>query len=379
MINAEKKPQLNSLTGIRFFASIHVVLFHYLLGEPVEKISQNLSNFVGYGYSGVSLFFVLSGFILAYNYSNMETLNPRKLKRFWIARFARVYPLYLIALFLSSPSIFDRILHATSAYSSNELMASLLLSPFLFQAWTPWTACNWNCPGWSLSVEAFFYALFPFICIYLYKLSTRKLLFNFFLFWIISVIPPLVYLFLASSHEASDLWHDFIMYCPIFHISQFTIGVLTGILFTKSLENNFVCTSRINKILESKIDLSIVILLFIIILFCSNVKIPSILINNGLLAPLFATSIYILSVRKKGLSKFLALPCLTLLGEASYSIYILHVPINSLLRKIGEKIGYIQIVSSNFLFIRIFLLIGISILVFSLIEKPARRMIIRYI
>ena len=110
---------------------------------------------------GVSFFFVLSGFILVYTYAGRE-IDKRD---FYQARFARIYPAYLfspaalVAVFLlrrienARPVL--RIRGAPLRPGDRSLVLLLL------QAWLPAAALSWNAVAWSLSVEAFFYAIFP--------------------------------------------------------------------------------------------------------------------------------------------------------------------------------------------------------------------------
>src|SRR5580698_8802877 len=95
-----RMPAIRSLTGARFVAALLVVCFHFVPLAPgwVNSILRN-------GYLGVPFFFVLSGFILTYNYAS----DPQQrivARSFWMARFARIYPIYLVALVLSLPFFF---------------------------------------------------------------------------------------------------------------------------------------------------------------------------------------------------------------------------------------------------------------------------------
>src|SRR5438128_7044986 len=83
---------LKPLTGLRFLAALLVVLYHVDLASRLP-----LSPIVGIGYVGVSFFFVLSGFILAYTYLDAHGRLNRSRGAFWGARIARVYPVYLVA------------------------------------------------------------------------------------------------------------------------------------------------------------------------------------------------------------------------------------------------------------------------------------------
>ncbi|HVE66393.1 MAG TPA: acyltransferase, partial [Thermoanaerobaculia bacterium] len=163
--DSASRPVLPALTGLRFVAAMAVVLYHV----PMKPFaSETATRLTAYGYLGVSLFFVLSGFILTYTYIDPHTGALRgSVRDFWWARVARIYPVYLIALLLSLPIfLIFRVLVAAPAARPPALL-SAALTPLLLQAWWPTTATQWNTPGWSLSVELFFYALFPFAAVWL--------------------------------------------------------------------------------------------------------------------------------------------------------------------------------------------------------------------
>src|SRR3982751_5592338 len=79
-------PHLRALTGLRFFAAFWVVAVHATEGGMVGW-PAGLRQFISSGWLAVSLFFVLSGFILAVNYGNRSKIDRPS---FWVARFARV-------------------------------------------------------------------------------------------------------------------------------------------------------------------------------------------------------------------------------------------------------------------------------------------------
>jgi peptidoglycan/LPS O-acetylase OafA/YrhL len=167
------RPRLPAVTSFRFFAAFHVVIFHFqamkvYLG-PVWF--QKLSSI---GYVGVSFFFVLSGFILVYTYAG----RPLKLGQFWRARFARIYPAYAFSLLLTGPFFFYAMLKFDIPFfvwpkAHAKLVVALVLG--LLQAWVPQAALAWNSVAWSLSVEAFFYLLFPFLLLILIRRPQTQL------------------------------------------------------------------------------------------------------------------------------------------------------------------------------------------------------------
>ena len=185
MKSARREP-LPALTSIRFFAAAWVVFFHlrdYINLGPFERVA-------GYGFCGVTLFFVLSGFILAYNYLDRDT----PARDFWRARFARVYPAYLFALLLACPVLYHNVEHSRFAMVSKGWTSIALL-----QAWIPSRALIWNDPGWSLSAEAFFYAVFPFLLYPIARLARKHLAATLAVLWAISLLPTVFYAFLLPD------------------------------------------------------------------------------------------------------------------------------------------------------------------------------------
>src|SRR5690242_17436535 len=159
------RPVLKPLTGLRFLAAMAVVAYH-ALDALVPHAPGYLSRLASHGYLGVSLFFVLSGFILTYTYIEPDSGALRgSAREFWWARIARVYPMYTAALVVALPVfLLYRIALAPPEARAQATIAAGL-TPMLLQGWWPPAACQWNCPGWSLSVEMFFYAIFPFLAV----------------------------------------------------------------------------------------------------------------------------------------------------------------------------------------------------------------------
>ena len=97
---------LDALTGLRFLAALHVVLFHF--GKTlVAATPEGVRHWVGAGYSAVGVFFVLSGFVLAWNYLDGDGRMQAGPRAFWAARVARVYPVYALTFLLSAPATIE--------------------------------------------------------------------------------------------------------------------------------------------------------------------------------------------------------------------------------------------------------------------------------
>ena len=99
------KNQLDALTGLRFLAALHVVVFHSR--SLFSAAPQAIQDFLFTGSVAVALFFTLSGFVLTINYAAPDRSAIPNLRQFWAARFARIYPLYLVAFILFTPAVFS--------------------------------------------------------------------------------------------------------------------------------------------------------------------------------------------------------------------------------------------------------------------------------
>ncbi len=157
---------LPSLTGLRWCAALAVWAYHLRnVGFFSGRSEELLSRVVGGGDTGVSLFFVLSGFVLAW--SHRDETSPQ---RFWWARIARIAPLHLTALALAVAVVAPVVPEIVSPSRGSVVANALLIS-----AWRPdwWQAGN---PvSWSLVCEAAFYATFPLLTLVLRRVSTTAL------------------------------------------------------------------------------------------------------------------------------------------------------------------------------------------------------------
>ena len=96
-------PTLNALTGARFVAALLVVFNHFI---RIEGGPNWLNTLFSNGGHGVEFFFILSGFILSYSYLTRFNLRHNFFREFWIARCARIVPVYWFALIISIPLLF---------------------------------------------------------------------------------------------------------------------------------------------------------------------------------------------------------------------------------------------------------------------------------
>ena len=128
------------LTSLRFFAAMYVVLYHSL-APMVASVGHHpsLEQAISLGFVSVSFFFFLSGYILSVAYLSDGRKFPGK-TLFYSARFARIYPLYILTLILDTPDWFVAHARGYGGYLSAIRPTSLVFGEhmLMLQAWTPW-------------------------------------------------------------------------------------------------------------------------------------------------------------------------------------------------------------------------------------------------
>ena len=231
--------RLDALTGGRFVAAFHVLLFHY--GGPLAASAPAWADRLREGgYIAVSFFFVLSGFVLAYHYAGATERGELDVRGFWINRFSRIYPVYLVGLLSMVPLALYPPWNARvfGAASVTAKAATFIAHAALLQAWVPQLATSWNLPGWSVSVEAFFYFCFP-VAVFLLTPARRpaQLLAVMVALWLVSVAISCGYLVALpdgvseATHDSSGRWITALKFNPLVRLPEFVFGVCLGRLY----------------------------------------------------------------------------------------------------------------------------------------------------
>lgn len=363
---------LPALTGLRFLAGFHVVLFHYL---DRDGMPGWLANVLSSGPNSVTLFFVLSGFILAYSYLGAETDVTVPRRAFWVARFARVYPVYLLGLVLAAPVFVGRVLQQQGVTGESLLTVAGIGTAVggLLQAWIPAAACEWNCPGWSLSVEAFFYLVFPFAALPVLRMGPRRLLLALGLSALVGLLLMGGWLYglhltvTPGSPVEPEAWKTVGAYNPLLRLPQFLCGVFLGRLF---------CLRQRDARVSAPFDRAMVAvgLTTSLVLMAMTWGYPALYFKDMALLPGFACLIWGLAGGVEPLSRALARPAMVALGEASYALYLLHSPLNNWLHAVDVYLRLGWWSRGPVFFTGYALLcVAVSLLVFRHVEEPARR------
>jgi peptidoglycan/LPS O-acetylase OafA/YrhL len=343
--------KIEQVNVTRFMAAMCIVVFHFGRDVPMLNSAPFLFNNSNIG---VSFFYVLSGFIMmiAYRRGNVE-IAPAE---YWKNRIARIYPVYLLGLLA-----FLMVKHFMLQQQVSE-GKNILLNLTALQAWVPGEALSYNNPGWSISVECFFYLIFPFLLNRLYTKGRASI-----------YVPATVALwigtqvftewFLRSSHYKGfpSESHDLVYYLPLIHLNQFLIGNLAGLWFERVQTRSY--------------DMAILGLYGAFLLL---LKFCPLYYHNGAMAPVFAGLIVLLAANTGIISRVFRLQPLSYLGEISYGIYILQVPVHMAMWQVCEK-RWPQLVQDPTLFFFSYtvVLIVVSAASYELVENPARKAIKR--
>jgi peptidoglycan/LPS O-acetylase OafA/YrhL len=345
--------EIKQLTFTRFIAAFVIILFHY--GQNSFPFNTGmLHHFARESAFAVSYFFCLSGYILSHVYYGSELNN----KQFFIKRIARIYPLYFtgfIVVLISIILLFDALPKGSS----------IILQLLGLHAWAPGMALEINYPSWSLSVELFFYACFPFLIKAAKKISFQKIIASVLLFWIISGITHIL-LVKNCSDEFSV--QEFILYNPLFHLNAFIFGIGANII-----------VQRIKgKIRRNDRTLLFVFLMAITGMFfivaTDNPLLPW--GHNGLFAPLFVAMIIPLHLGGHIISRIFSLKIFIFAGEISYAMYILQHPVRIWFEEFMKRL-HITTGPSAMFYTFLAVLIIISSCAFLGIEKPLRKKLVK--
>jgi peptidoglycan/LPS O-acetylase OafA/YrhL len=145
---------IKGLTGLRGFAALWVCIYHYTYENDFGWILTPLAHA---GHHGVPIFFILSGFILAYIYGKRFAEGREGYWHFLLLRVARIYPLHLVVLLFIGASVYYGFRQPASHDTPESFIAGLAM----VHAWGFTPAISWNEPSWSVSTEFFAYLLFP--------------------------------------------------------------------------------------------------------------------------------------------------------------------------------------------------------------------------
>jgi peptidoglycan/LPS O-acetylase OafA/YrhL len=355
----------------RFIAASLVLLAHYKYVFGIEVIWE------GFAPSALSWFFVVSGFILSYRYPQ---LHRAELKKFYLFRLIRIYPIYLFAVLISSLfiiigySLFEQTFFTMlgrtvmSTYdlpteiSSGLWIEAIVKHLLLIQLWSDTETLKFllNPPLWSLANEMFFYLCFPLLLLFTSKL-TRVSYIIMALVLVYGLQYLLIQAFVPNTNHVDWFNINTPVYTnPLIRIVEFIIGMILYQAYRQSkTSNNWFASYPL---------LVFVIALYVGILYI-NLSMPIQYTMFWLSLPVITLMVYILTqVNWQPEGKLRRISILS--GGASYVMYALHWPFMELCHFLGFK------PDDSMLFVHItciyILMVVLSFAIHIWVEKPLR-------
>ncbi len=305
-----------------------------------------LAVFLQHAYVSLGTFFALSGFLLTKGYLG-RCWTRRETGRYFVARFARIYPLYAFSLIVVAPIIAGQL--SSGDFGSFWNRIRILLSyVLLLQGWLK-LPVDWNTPAWSLSCEIFFYSLFPILLFLVRKKSWRSTM----------LITVLAFAVTVLVHESGlpREWKAFS------YLGDFLIGIAAATIYDRmvALRPDFQGRGDLLSIpaLAGGVllvayghDLHPWLLFDESIRLANGALVVGLALGGGTLARLLSTRAFMMG------------------GKASYAIYILHVPILWWFKRF-PMIGAVPPLLAGIAYV--LLAVSAAMVVSRLVEYPANR------
>nr|WP_256474544.1 acyltransferase [Mucilaginibacter aurantiaciroseus] len=383
MVQKPLQNYIPALTGVRALAAYLVFISHYAYAFD-ENFPRAVQRFLSEFHIGVTIFFVLSGFLIAFRYFDSFKLTGDWFRQYLKNRVARIYPMYfLLTLGAFVSYYFTNDQKITNGFASP--IGLFFMHITFVRGFFDQLKFTGIAQGWSLTVEECFYFSAPFIFYFAQKY--RK-------FYIQPVVITLggATLVLIFSHVD---WYGFfgnftfmMLYTFLGRCFEFFAGIQLALIVRKKNLNG-----------QSKSNYTYLgfLLIFVCVGIMSVLPIPKgevaglhhpfgIITNNYLLASCIALFFYGLLTETTVLKKILSNPFIELLGKSSYIFYLIHLgymydfmhnyfnkwndDVFELYDKWGKDwISPFQYDALNVLYAFI-LLNAISILLFKTIEEP---------
>lgn len=337
--------QIHALTGVRIVAAMWVVLFHVRgnIAAEFPWLGELIGPVLAHGELGVDLFFALSGYVLALNYGERMgfRLDRQATVKFWWARLARVWPAYAFTLVFTA--VWHGILIARQSADPVEVrdysVGSFLRQLTLVVQWTEpgFDRLTWNGAAWSVSAEAFAYLLFPVIILLIFRinrsLSTRSLI----LMAMVLLFPVVFFSYVLGLYGAW-MW-----------LLRILCAFMAGCLM-------YYIVKRVPDTARNRLSASHILVLATaaIVAGCYFMVLTERSRYIGLLIPVLVVIVGALGMADRHVARLLGSRALVVGGMASYSIYLVHMPLVEIFWKmqmtfpetlgagtVGAKAGFI--------------------------------------
>src|SRR5580704_6701009 len=402
--SAGRRPDVPALTGLRFLAAFSVLLAHGVAAtvtnnEPPQGAALWLTRSSGFG---MTLFFVLSGFVIHYNYAGLVTDGRlRGIAAFLWARFARLYPLFLLMMLVYLLVSQRHVAYWTGHPEQiNPILQGLPYFLLSIQSWIYKVIDGGSLidairggspPTWSISTEWFFYFAYPFIAWFILRARSPKLIVLIACAWCVlwsglstSLYDrmPLINAWavghfgpIADMANLDDSFVRWLLYLsPYLRIGEFVLGVIAAQLYV-ALQSQPV--RRMEKLLGNLILLLAVVGILVIDYLAYGQNMPMTIFRkmswNFAMALPVALLVFCAARYRGPASRLLTSRPAIALGEASYSIYLVHSIVLISAVKLTGSAAHGVAYNVVKLIVLMAIVVAISLLLYAYYEAPARQ------
>lgn len=363
--------EIRALSGLRIVAAVWVVLFHFrpLLEQAAPGFRSALAPVLDCGAQGVDLFFILSGFVLTYNYLDRmgNAWSWRSTLSFLWLRLARVWPVYLVTMHLAALwMIFTLNIGHVPSPAADQLTAMNYIKQFLLvQLWVQpfFDGSSWDGPAWSISAEWLAYLIFGGLVLIVFRIARSTRARGLILLAVAAAMPPILLLMATGQFYTPWSWLPRI-------VMQFTAGALLCAAVCKMQPSDR--ARRGAGYAAVLLAAAIVGILYLLDAY----PLAKIHDSSGLVDVLFVPLVLTLAIGAGTLPGLLSIRPMVYLGHISFSLYMVHELVHTtwnwmvdqfelrLLADLNGKLTLLAIIGVAF---------AGAALLYHFVEEPARR------
>lgn len=316
---AEITGEIRALTGLRIVAAVWVVLFHFrpMLGDASPGFRDALAPVLDCGAQGVDLFFILSGFVLTWNYLDRmgRSWSVRANLDFLWLRLARVWPVYLVTLHLAAVWVIFtlHVGHVPSPEAGQLTAISYVRQILLVQLWFQpyFDGSSWDGPAWSISAEWLAYLLFGLLILVIFRMKHATRARG--LMWLAfaASLPPVVLLLASGQFYTPWSWLPRI-------VTQFAAGALACAAVRRLRPTDR--ARRIAGYLSVLVGVAIVGILYLL----HAHPLAGVEDSGGVVDVLFVPLVISLAIGVGSLPALLSTRLMVFGGQISFCLYMVH-------------------------------------------------------
>jgi len=346
------RQRMDSLQVIRTLAFLGIFASH-----------SGITAFNSGGAWGVSVFLILSGFLMTYSYLGTERITDKSIKssfRFGVGKIKKLYPLHIVTMLLAVPFlIYEYRSHAGLGKIITPAV-KLVLNVALVQSWIPKSGFYFslNAVSWYLSTSLFLYMTFPFILFGMkrYKKGIKTAIIIISVTYIIQILLAfLAYVVNINLIHDDDFIHWFPYIFPLSRLEDFIIGCNLGYIFMNHRNEEKGSDQKVYTIAEIGVVAIIIVqwILYLTKIYIPSKADPPVPTSNwwGLTVLWTMSScalVYLFALKRGKLSQLLSNKALIFIGNMSANGFLIHQMVyrylNSFEKKLfGQSNNYINL------------------------------------